>query len=84
MRTILLFICLILFYAPAVISTGGSYSFMSGFFGNGIFLSTEHRDTKNTNRCNGCDNYMLSGYNIDHDKVTDYLEINKVLKLLNE
>jgi len=71
-----------LFYAPAVISTGGSFSFMSGFFGNGIFLSTEHCDSKNTNCCKNCDKYMISGYNIDHNDVDDYLNVDEVLKLL--
>jgi hypothetical protein len=67
-----------LFYAPAVISTSSSYSFMPGFFGKGLFLSTEHDDDK----CHLCDSWMLPGYNLQHTEVNDYLDYEKVITQL--
>ena len=67
-----------LFYAPAVISTSSSYSFMGGFFGNGIFLSTENL----LGKCDSCNDWMLYGYNLPHKDVDDYLDYNSVISLL--
>jgi hypothetical protein len=74
-----------LFYAPAVISTSGSYSFMSGFFGNGIFISTEHCLNGTTGCCADCedyDKYFIRGFNISHDKIKDYYNTKEVIQLL--
>lgn len=68
-----------LFYAPIVISTNSSFSFMSGFFGNGIFISTEFiKDEK----CNSCKDFTLYGYNLMHDLVDDYNNTDNVISLL--
>ena len=69
-----------LFQAKAVISTGGSFSFMSGFFGEGMFLSSEHSPE------NSCDStecsLFMKGYNIPHEQVESYHDIEKVYTLL--
>jgi len=68
-----------LFYAPGVISTSSSFSFMAGFFGNGIFISTQHPDGK---VCNDCSDFVLYDYNLKHDLVKDYYDTNTVINLL--
>ena len=58
---------------------------MSGFFGNGTFISTEHCLHGTTGCCADCDNYenyFIRGYNISHDKIKNYFNINDVVKLL--
>jgi hypothetical protein len=70
-----------LFYAPAVISTNSSFSFMSGFFGNGIFISTEFiKDEK----CSSCKDFTLYGYNLMHNLVGDYNNTDDVISLLKD
>jgi len=66
-----------LFNAPYVISTGGSFSFMSGFFGNGQFISTEHCEEDN-NCCKDCGNVFLKEYNIHHKLIKSYYDVNDV------
>ena len=68
-----------LFYAPAVISTSSSFSFMSGFFGNGVFVTTEH--AQNT-ECNSCNDIMLYNYNLPHEKVDSYYDTDIVIAQL--
>ena len=68
-----------LFYAPAVISPGSSFSFMSGFFNNGIFISEGHMSI-----CNNCGKWLVRGYGIEHKKVNNYYDTTDVIKLLNE
>ena len=70
-----------LFYAPFVISTGSSFSFMSGFFGKGKFISTEHCE-ENTKCVNVDSSIFLQGYNINHSKIDSYYDINNVEKLI--
>ena len=77
-----------LFYAPIVISTGSSFSFMSGFFGNGEFITTSVENdfwgipinhlsiTKFEN------DTVLYDYNLTHNKVNDYHDTNFVINLL--
>lgn len=65
-----------LFNAPYVISTGGSFSFMSGFFGQGTFISTEHCENS-TNCCENC-NVFLKNYNIPHNLIDSYYDIDNV------
>ena len=68
-----------MFYAPAVISTWSSFSFISGFFGNGIYISTEGDKGK---LCSMCEDVTLYGYNLPHELVTDYNNTDDVVKLL--
>lgn len=72
-----------LFYAPAVISGVSSYSFMSGFFGNGIFITSEHLEEQEAKLdCNLCDEWMFKGYQIKHNTVHDYFDITELIPLL--
>jgi hypothetical protein len=68
-----------LFYAPAVISSGSSFSFMSGFFSDGLFISEGHKST-----CGNCSEWLLHGYSIDHKNVKSYHDTDKVILLLKE
>ena len=70
-----------LFYAPAVISTSSSFSFMSGFFGHGILISTEHEERK---KCDLCDDFILYGYNLKHEFVNDYYDTDNVISILKK
>jgi hypothetical protein len=73
-----------LFQAEAVISTGGSFSFMSGFFGKGKFLSAEHTiDDRICDRPKCLDTFM-KGYNIPHENVESYHDIDDVYALLTK
>jgi hypothetical protein len=72
----------LMFYAPAVISTISSFSFMSGYFGNGIYIQPNLMD-QNEEKCLDCNN-TYKGYNIQHNKVNDYHNIDEVYKLLIE
>ena len=75
-----------LFHAKMVISTGGSFSFMSGFFGKGIFLSTEHIPTDKTSRCESlaCQRIFKKGHNIPHEQVESYHDVDQVYTLLTK
>jgi len=66
-----------IFYAPIVISSGGSFSFMSGFFGNGKFISASH-DYKNCNECYWID----SSYEINHVEINSYYNLEEIEKKL--
>jgi hypothetical protein len=68
-----------LFYSPVVISTSSSFSFMSGFFGNGVYISTELIDKKT---CNLCNEIILHDYNLKHENVDDYNNTDVVVNLL--
>jgi hypothetical protein len=68
-----------LFYAPAVISTSSSFSFMSGFFGNGVFVATEFDSGK---KCDDCHDWTLYGYNLPHENVADYHDTTSVVEIL--
>jgi hypothetical protein len=71
-----------MFFAPAVISTSSSFSFMSGYFGNGIFIQPSVTDKNNNEQCLDCGDKILKGYNINHKDVDDYNNIDNVYKLL--
>ena len=74
-----------IFYAPAVISTGGSFSFMSGYFGNGIFISEGHyQEEKEDTKCKTCKSWLKSGYSIDHKDVKDYYDTTSVIEKLQK
>jgi len=71
-----------LFYAPVTISTGGSYSFMSGFFGNGIFMAEGHdHEEFPEKKCTSC-NWLKHGYSLNHSLVKDYMDTDNVISLL--
>lgn len=70
-----------LFYAPVVISTGGSYSFMSGFFGNGIFISEGHGLEDDETKCTDCE-WLKNGYSLKHEDVKDYYDTDNVISIL--
>ena len=67
-----------LFQAKRVISTGGSFSFMSGFFGKGIFKTTEHSTCDSPE----CESIFIRGYNIPHEQVESYHDTDQVYTLL--
>ena len=69
-----------MFYAPAVISTVSSFSFMSGFFGNGIFIQPNIMEN-GEETCVECIN-SYKGYNVPHNKIVDYNNVDEVYKLL--
>ena len=71
-----------LFNAPYVISTGGSFSFMSGFFGHGKFISTEHCQ-ENNNCCKDCGDIFTPNYNIHHKLINSYHDVDNVEKHRN-
>lgn len=71
-----------IFYSPASISNGSSFSFMSGYFGNGIFISEGHVDEHNINKkCTNC-NWLKSGYTLLHKDVDNYYDTDTVIKQL--
>jgi len=71
-----------LFYSPYVISTGSSFSFMAGFFGNGQFISSENCE-ENDKECFIDDRLFLKGYNLSHNNVDSYYNIDDVKKMIN-
>jgi len=68
-----------MFYAPAVISTISSFSYMSGFFGGGVFIIPS--SITNNREIDELDSHY-KGFNILHDSVSDYHNIDEVYKLL--
>jgi hypothetical protein len=70
-----------LYYAPAVISNVSSFSFMTGYFGKGVFVCSQHNDERNTSdeMCNICDDWMIKGYQIKHKLVDDYYDTEKII-----
>jgi hypothetical protein len=68
-----------MFYAPIVISTQSSFSFMAGFFGNGTYFQPNFMDENK--ECNDCESKWRS-YSISHEMVDDYHQIEEVYKLL--
>lgn len=75
----------LMFYAPIVISSVSSYSFMSGFLGMGEFYSGEfyHEMDKNT-KCKDCGDWIKSGYVIKHADVESYYDTEEVIRKLRE
>lgn len=68
-----------MFYAPLVISTQSSFSFMSGYFGNAIYI--EPNTMINNKECSDCES-QYKGYNVPHSEVEDYHNIEEVYLLL--
>jgi hypothetical protein len=74
-----------IFYAPAVISIGSSFSFLSGFFGKGIFFSGGHREENDAEGgCNDCNSWVDYSDEIKHNTVNDYHDTDAVIKMLQE
>jgi len=72
-----------MFYAPATIGTVSSYSFMSGFFGNGIYITNEHIiEEEVKSECNLCKEWMYESYKLKHNSVFDYMDTENVISLL--
>lgn len=71
-----------MYYAPVVISPSSSFSFMSGFFGKGIFHSAGHYYEGGV-KCIGCGTWLKQGYDLEHTDVSDYLDTASVIKKLN-
>ncbi len=72
-----------MFYAPAVISTHSSFSFMSGFFGMGKFISAGHFYENDTIvKCDNCDNWLYEGYDLLHKDVIDYYDTKTIINQL--
>jgi len=71
-----------MYYAPAVISSGSSYSFMSGFFGKGLFISSGHQD-EGEPEFDGIGDWLYNGYNVMHSEVPDYYDTDSVIKILS-
>ena len=72
-----------IFYAPAVISTSSSYSFMSGFFSDGTFITSVHYASGGRgNKCAEC-TWQLKGYDLEHEDVVDYYDTDTIITQLN-
>ena len=68
-----------LFYAPAVISTCSSFSFMSGAFSDGIFISPYFYEDKYKN-----EPFNKLPYILKHNLVNDYYDTDAVIHLLKQ
>jgi len=74
-----------LFFAPVVLSPSSSFSFMSGFFGHGLFYSEGHfTEGKGYKLENKLGDWLKTGYSIPHSKVDDYENTEKVIEMLLE
>ena len=71
-----------LFYAPAVISIGSSFSFISGYLGKGVFLSSGHIDGEE-NKCTVC-KWLKRGYSVPHESIPDYYNTDETVKILDK
>jgi hypothetical protein len=69
----------LLFYAPACISTSSSFSFFSGFFGKGIFISGYHTEYEENTCTASC---IKKGYSLNHCDVADYNDTSTVISQL--
>jgi hypothetical protein len=76
-----------LFYAPSVISTGSSFSFMSSFFGGNKFISAGHYTEINLEtKCKECDDkdWLIKEYDVNHKDIKDYYDTTQVINLLQQ
>jgi hypothetical protein len=74
-----------IFYAPAVISSTSSFSFMSGFFSDGIFISTGHFNENTPEiKCYECGSWLKHNNALLHSTVIDYTDDKTVIKQLRE
>jgi hypothetical protein len=70
-----------MFYAPGLISTSSSFSFMSGFFSDGVFIASMYDERKNR-QCNDCEDWLQRGYTLKHAEVENYHDTTKVINML--
>ena len=68
-----------MYYAPKVVSTGSSMSFMAGYFGNGEFVTAGHFSEGSSNQCKIC---KYSGVDISHSEIENYYDVDSVHKKL--
>jgi hypothetical protein len=72
-----------LFYAPGVISTSSSFSFMAGYFSDGVFVSSMYDERKHR-ECNDCGDWLKTGYTLKHADVVDYHDTSNVISILSK
>jgi hypothetical protein len=72
-----------MFYAPALISTSSSFSFMAGYFSDGVFIGSMY-DEKMDRQCDDCDDWLKTGYTLKHSMVADYHDTNTVISMLKK
>ena len=70
-----------MFYTPGLISTSSSFSFMAGFFSDGVFITSIYDERKNR-ECNDCGDWYKKGYTLKHSDVQDYHDTDKVIAML--
>jgi len=70
-----------MFYAPGLISTSSSFSFMAGFFSDGVFISSFY-DEKSDRTCDDCGDWLQTGHTLKHSEVQDYHDEKKVISQL--
>ena len=75
-----------IFYAPAIISTCSSFSFIAGFFSNGIFISEGHYNCNddNSKKCIDCGDWLKYGYSVPHKDIKDYYDTYNVIEILSD
>jgi hypothetical protein len=71
-----------MFYAPGLIGTSGSFSFMAGYFSDGVFISSAY-DERKDRQCKDCDDRIQSNYVVKHAEIPDYYDTTAVIKLLS-
>lgn len=69
-----------MFYADAVIAGSSSFSFMAGFFGNGIYYTIE----KETSKIDNLDEWVIPNSILLHGDVPDYYDTDHVISLLSQ
>ena len=70
-----------MFYAPGLISTSSSFSFMAGFFSDGVFISSMYDERKNR-KCDDCGDWYKKEYTLKHADVADYHDTDTVISML--
>jgi len=70
-----------MFYAPGLISTSGSFSFMAGYFSNNVFVSTMYDENKQR-ECKDCEDWLLPGYTAKHSEIPDYFDTQGTIQIL--
>lgn len=66
-----------MFYAPAVISSTSSFSFMAGFFGYGIYVQPDPYNNAEIH-----EDWVLQDASLEHALVLDYYDVEKTCSLL--
>ena len=74
----------IMFYAPGVISSCGSFSFIGGLFGVGKFIMNDHSDFPGMKDLPSEYNFIKQGYTINHSEIADYYDTSTVIRRLRD